>query len=259
VVVHGVDVLSSDWDCTLEPIDNKKPALRLGLRLIRGLGEAPATRIMQARDNGPPFRDVAELAHRANLNRGDLRALADAGALSHIAGHRRHAWWQVLGVEAKRPLLEDAPLNETKPTLPAPNEAADLISDYRSLGLSLGRHPLALLRKRLRRQGYRPSDELQTIGHRRIARCAGLVINRQRPGAAGGVVFLTLEDESGSTNVVIWRDLAERQRALVVGARLLGVIGIWERQGDVCHLVAGRLENHDHLLGELQTQSRDFH
>ena len=259
VGVRGVDVRVSDWDCTLEAVANQRPALRLGLRLVRGLRSEAVKRIIAARDSGPPLSDVAQLARRAELNRGDLRALADAGALAGLAGHRRQAWWQVLGVEANKPLLKDAPLNEEQPKLAPPNEAADLISDYRSLGLSLGRHPLALLRDRLRRQGYRPSGELQATGHRRIARCAGLVTNRQRPGAAGGVVFLTLEDEAGSTNVVIWRDLAERQRALVVGSRLLGVVGIWERQGEVCHLVAGRLEDHTHLLGELATRSRDFH
>jgi len=258
VEVRAVDIRDSDWDCTLEPVTGQRPALRLGLRLIRGLGAAAAKRIMSARDNGPAFFDIAELARRAKLDRGDLRALADAGALSTLAGHRRQAWWQVLGVEATGPLLENAPLREPTPALSPPSEATNLMSDYRSLGLTLGRHPLALLRQRLRQQGYRPSHELHTVSHRRIARCAGLVINRQRPGAAGGVVFLTLEDEAGSTNIVIWKDLAERQRQIILNAQLLGVVGIWERQGDVCHLVAGRLEDHSHLLGELPTRSRDF-
>ncbi|WP_408022365.1 error-prone DNA polymerase [Spiribacter insolitus] len=263
VVVRGVDVRYSDWDCSLEH-DNKeapsqRPVLRLGLRLIRGLGRAAAERIRQSRETDGPFSNIGDLAHRAGLDRGNLRALADAGAMAGLGGHRRQAWWQVLGIEARGPLLDSTPHSETPPALPAPSEAEDLLGDYRSLGLTLGRHPLALLRDRLRRSGYRPVSELAQTGHRRIARAAGLVINRQRPGAAGGVVFLTLEDESGVTNVVIWKDLAARQRSLVVGARLLGVVGIWERRGDVCHLVAGRLEDHSHLLGELQTRSRNFH
>ena len=261
VVVHGVDVRHSDWDCTLEQGDNDpdRPALRLGLRLIHGLGKAAAERLCQCRETDGPFSDVGDLSHRSALDRGSLRALADAGALAGLGGHRRQAWWQVLGIEARGPLLEAAPQAEPVPVLPAPSEAEELVDDYRSLGLTLGRHPLALLRKRLRRNGYRPACELAQIGHRRIARAAGLVINRQRPGAAGGVVFLTLEDESGITNVVVWKDLAARQRSLVMGARLLGVVGVWERRGEVCHLVAGRLEDHSHLLGALQTRSRDFH
>mgnify|MGYP000229163440 CR=1 FL=1 len=262
VVVQGVDVRFSDWDCGLERAPGEapqQPALRLGLRLVRGLGAAAAARLCQSRDTDGPFGDVADLARRARLDRASLRALADAGALAGLGGHRRQAWWQVLGVEARGPLLETAPPAERAADLPAPSEAEDLIGDYRSLGLSLGRHPLALLRPHLRRYGYRPAAELADTGHRRIARGAGLVINRQRPGAAGGVVFLTLEDESGTLNVVIWKDLARRQRALVTGARLLGVVGVWERRGAVCHLVAGRLDDQSHLLGELPTRSRDFH
>ncbi len=263
VAVHGVDVSQSDWNCTLEPnptaAQGQGHALRLGMRLIQGLGEAAARRISQTREQEGPFHDVATLARRAQLDRGHLRALADAGALNGITGHRHQAWWQVLGVEANGPLLEQAPHADTTIALPPPSQAEDLVSDYRSTGLTLGQHPMAFLRDRLQRRGYRPSSALADVGHRRIARCAGLVINRQRPGAAGGVVFLTLEDEAGSTNVVIWKDLAQRERSLVIGARLLGVVGIWERRGDVCHLVAGRLEDYSHLLGRLETRSRDFH
>ncbi|AGY92308.1 hypothetical protein SPICUR_06720 [Spiribacter curvatus] len=261
VDVEAVDVRFSDWDCSLEQHGDPSthPSLRLGMRLIHGFGAASAQRLCRTRERDGPFTDIADLARRAGLDRGSLRALADAGALAGIGGHRREAWWQVLGIEARGPLLESVSAKEPAPDLPAPSEAEDLIGDYRGIGLSLGRHPLALLRARLRQHGYRPATELGQSGHRRIARAAGLVINRQRPGAAGGVVFLTLEDETGSVNVVIWKDLAQRQRSLVVGARLLGVVGIWEQRGDVHHLVAGRLEDHSHLLGELQTRSRDFH
>ena len=261
VEVVGVDAGMSDWESTLEQDSQgaTAPRLRLGLRLIRGLGAPAAQRLCQSREQDGAFRDVADLARRADLDRGSLRALADAGALSGLGGHRRRAWWQVLGIEARGPLLASTPARETAPDLPAPSEAEDLLGDYRGLGLTLGRHPLALLRPRLRRHGFRAASELAGTGHRRIARAAGLVINRQRPGAAGGVVFLTLEDETGSVNVVIWNDLARRQRPQVVGARLLGVIGIWEQRDNVSHLVAGRLEDHSQLLGELQTRSRDFH
>ncbi|MDR9413011.1 MAG: error-prone DNA polymerase [Spiribacter sp.] len=259
VEVRGVDVRFSDWDCTLEQDTDQRPALRLGLRLIRGFGQAAGERLMAARDNEHAFADVADLGRRAQLDRGDLRALADAGALAGLGGHRHQAWWHVLGIEAHGPLLENAPDQESLTTLRAPSEAENLLGDYRSLGLTLGRHPIALLRDRLRRHGYRPASELTRSGHRRIARSAGLVTNRQRPGAAGGVVFLTLEDETGTVNVVVWKDLARRQRQILVGASLLGVVGIWERRDEVEHLIAGRLEDHSHLLGALETRSRDFH
>ena len=259
VAVEGVDVRYSDWDCTLEEATHNTPTLRLGLRLVHGFGEAAGQRLMRARDSERPFRDSADLARRAELDRGAMRALADAGALAGLSGHRHQAWWSVLGIEATTPLLEPATVQEPAPALPAPSEGQDLVSDYRSLGLTLGRHPLALLRPRLQQLGYRPASHLATTGHRRIARAAGLVTNRQRPGAAGGVVFLTLEDESGTVNVIVWKDLAERQRHLVIGARLLAVVGIWERRDRVRHLVAGRFEDHSHLLGELPTRSRDFH
>lgn len=254
VQVLPVDVRYSDWDCTLEPSDSSQPALRLGLRLIKGLGHTVGRRIMHSREHGAAFANVADLTHRAQLDRGALRALADAGALAGITGHRHQAWWQVLGVERPTPLLSAAHNNEHPPTLSAPTEAQDVVGDYRSMGLTLGRHPVALLREPLRKRGYRPASELKQTGHRRIARAAGLVINRQRPGAAKGVMFLTLEDETGIVNVVVWRNLAERHQHLLYRVRLLGVIGIWERRGDVEHLIAGRFENEDPFLGDLENQ-----
>jgi error-prone DNA polymerase len=260
VAIAGVDVRYSHWDCTLEhnPGAPESPTLRLGLRLVNGLGETTAQRLCECRDTDGPYTDINALARRARIDRGSLRALAEAGALAGLGGHRRQAWWQVLGIEAHGPLLASAPSHEPSPELPAPSEGEDLIGDYRGLGLSLRRHPLALLRRQLRARGFRPATELAGTGHRRIARAAGLVVNRQRPGAAGGVTFLTLEDETGNVNVVIWRDLADRQRPTVIGSRLLGVVGIWEARGEVCHLIAGRLEDHTRLLGELPTRSRDF-
>lgn len=254
VTVLPVDVRYSDWDCTLEPGNAAQPALRLGLRLIKGLGHAVGQRIIHSRENGAAFVNVADLTHRAQLDRGALWALADAGALAGITGHRHQAWWQILGVERPTPLLSATHDTEQTPTLTAPTEAQDVVADYRSLGLTLGRHPIALLREPLHKRGYRPASELKQTGHRRIARAAGLVINRQRPGAAKGVMFLTLEDETGIVNVVVWRNLAERHQSLLYQVRLLGVIGIWERRGDVEHLIAGRFENEDNFLSDLENQ-----
>jgi error-prone DNA polymerase len=145
------------------------------------------------------------------------------------------------------------------PDLVAPTEGQDIAADYASVGLTLGRHPLALLRPQLARRRLSTADVLPTLAHGRFACVAGLVITRQRPGTAGDVTFLTLEDESGHVNVVVWHDLAVRQRRELLHARLLAVYGILERQGDVVHLIAGRLEDLTPMLGTLVTHSRDFH
>jgi len=257
VEVRGVDVAASDWDCTLEPAADGEVALRLGLRLIKGLSHKGATRLIAARA-GRPLRDVQDMAQRAQLDRGDLKRLADAGALAALSGHRRQARWQVLGVEPGLPVFSDFRVRERPPALAAPAEGDDLVSDYGALGLSLGRHPLVLLRSRLRRHRFRTAAELWQLDSGKLVRGAGLVITRQRPGSAKGTVFITLEDETGVVNVVVWPKVVERQRRIVVSARLIGVIGTWERRGDVAHLIAGRLEDHGHLLGELVTSSRDF-
>ncbi|HYD56835.1 MAG TPA: error-prone DNA polymerase [Burkholderiales bacterium] len=247
---HGVEVLppdvnASDWDCTLD-----KGALRLGLRMAKGLSEAAGKAVAAGR----PYRSVQALA---TLNRKDLRSLAQAGALHSLAGHRRLAHWAAAGVE-RLPLLA-AQAAEPDLALAAPTEGQDIVADYASLGLTLGRHPLALLRKRLDEMGLVDAARLQAIPHGRRARTAGLVTCRQRPDTASGVVFVTLEDESGCANVVVWRQLVESQRAELLGARLLGVEGVIERDGEVVHLVARRLLDHSALLGPLAAASRDFH
>jgi error-prone DNA polymerase len=253
VDVRKVDVTSSAWDCTLEGA-----ALRLGLRLIGGLSETSAQRIVAAR-NAAPFVHVADLAHRAQLNRHDLGVLAAAGALAELAGHRHAAAWDVAGVEKLPPLLAGATFAETSPDLPAPTEGQDIVADFSALGLTLGRHPLALLRGQLRARRLITSAEVRDAPHGRIVRTAGIVIGRQRPDTASGVMFVTLEDETGATNVIVWRDLSDRQRRELLGARLMGVYGRVEREGIVVHLLAGRLVDLSPLLGSLPTHSRDFH
>ncbi len=263
---HGVDVLPVDvtasaWDCTLEPGEpGSKPgeSLRLGLRMVGGLSEASALRIVAARDVAP-FAHVADLAHRARLNRHDQGALAAAGALAALAGHRHGAAWEVAGVERLPPLLAGATFAETAADLPAPTEGQDIVADYRALGLTLGRHPMALLRGQLRARRLITSAQVRDAPHGRIVRTAGIVIGRQRPDTASGVMFVTLEDETGATNVIVWRDLSDRQRRELLGARLMGVYGRVEREGIVVHLLAGRLVDLSSMLGSLPTHSRDFH
>jgi error-prone DNA polymerase len=257
VEVRPVDVSASDWDCSLEKTHAKDPALRLGLRMVNGFSMEGAARLIAARTQHA-FLGVDDLALRGGLDKRDLKCLAAAGALAPLAGHRRQAWWEVAGIEQGTPLT-DAPDEDTQPQLPAPSEGQDLVADYASLGLTLGRHPLALLRQHLQRQRLVTAEQLRRLPHGKITRAAGLVISRQRPGTASGVTFLTLEDETGQINVVVWRDLAEQQRRELLGARLLAVYGVLERQGEVAHLIAGRLRDLTPLLGSLVTQSRDFH
>jgi error-prone DNA polymerase len=256
VTVRPPDVTVSDWDCTLE--DDNRPALRLGLRMVRGLTEAGALRIMAARAQAP-FQGVADLAHRAALDRRDLAALADGDALAALAGHRHHAVWHVAGVERLPPLLAGDTFPERDPELAAPTEGQDIVADYRRLGLTLRRHPLALLRPNLRARRLATAAEIAQSNDRELVRTAGIVIGRQKPDTASGVIFMTIEDETGTTNVVVWRDLQERQRRELLGARLLGVYGRIEREGEVVHVLAGRLVDLTPLLGELPTRSRDFH
>ncbi len=254
VEVRSVDVVYSGRDCTLE---GKQPALRLGLRMVKGLSRKGAERLVRARGEGS-YANVADLTRRAGLSRKDLQCLAAAGALAGITGDRHQALWEVAGVEDMPPLLEGVPFREERPELPRPSEAEDLVADYASMGLSLGRHPLALLRERLRRGRMLSASQVRGCRHGRFVHAAGLVVNRQRPMTASGVTFLTLEDETGYINLVVWRRVSLERRAVLLGARLLGVSGVIEREGDVVHLVAGRLEDYSHLIGDLQARSRDF-
>jgi error-prone DNA polymerase len=234
------------------------PVLQLGLRMVSGLSEHGAQRIVAARRE-QAFASVADLATRAKLDARDLTALADADALASIAGDRHAAAWSAAGVERLPPLFVGTTIDEAAPALAAPTEGEDIVADYRRLGLTLRRHPLALLRDRLRRRRLLRADEIVTTPHGRLVRTAGIVIGRQRPDTASGVVFVTLEDETGTTNVIVWRSLGERQRRELLQARLLAVYGRVEREGAVVHVLAGRLADLTPLLGELPTRSRDFH
>ncbi|MEG3789634.1 error-prone DNA polymerase [Lysobacter sp. CCNWLW3] len=264
VEVRPVDVCRSDWDNTLEGggprvgvDDGGQAALRLGLRQVSGLSETMAHALVAARAQAP-FADVRDLCLRAGLDEKARHALAEAGALQSLAGHRHAARWAVAGIERQRPLLPDSP-DEDPIELPAPTQGEDVLSDYRAVGLSLRAHPLALLRKHLQRQRVMDSRQLRDQPHGRGVHAAGIVTQRQRPATAGGTIFVTLEDEHGSVNVVVWQDVALRSRKALLGARLLAVRGRWEQVDGVRHLIARELRDLSHLLGELQTSSRDFH
>jgi error-prone DNA polymerase len=257
---HGVtvwppDVTASDWDSRLD----ENGAVRLGLREIVGLSQAAAERIATVRQKNRPFSNVADLAARAGLQRRDLDLLAAADALSSLAGHRRQAAWAATAAVVQGDLFDGLPVAEPEAPLPAPNDGENLVADYRSLGLTLRDHPLTLLRQQLSERRFLTAAALKAAGHRALVRAAGIVVGRQRPGTATGIVFVTLEDESGLTNVVVHPQLVEKQRRELLGATLLGVFGQLQVEGEVVHLVAKRLVDLSAWLGRLETSSRDFH
>jgi error-prone DNA polymerase len=268
---HGVlvlppDVSHSDWDSTLEQLGSEPHcSVRLGLRLVGSLSEAGGQRIVKARAE-KPFADVEDMALRAQLDVKDLKSLSAGDALTSLAGHRRQQVWEASAQLRAPALLRDAPIHEQPLLLEAATEGEEIVFDYASLGLTLRRHPMALLRPRLARRKLLNSKQLQALPDgRRVAAC-GMVTVRQQPQTAKGTIFVTLEDEDGQINVIVWQGVRERYRDALLRSRLLVVHGTWQRDvdsgGQVCHLVADRLEDLSPLLGRLARQrssSRDFH
>jgi len=259
VTVRAVDVCSSDWDCSLQADSQlSTPAIRLGLRMIKGLKRETADSIVDSRTQ-QSFKHFNDMVERARLPASQLHLLAAAGALNNLAGNRHQAYWQSLGYAPPLAILPNAPHRESLPSLPLPTEQDELFADYASTGLSLARHPLALLRRSLQQQAMHTANRIAGLKHGTHTQTAGLVLNRQRPGTAAGVTFVTLEDETGHINVVVWERVGERHRQALLNARLLGVEGHIEREGSVIHVIAHRLFDYSHLIQTLTTRSRDFH
>ncbi len=277
VEVRAIDVNHSCRDSTLEPRDGQQPpprahaaghgtapareqpAVRLGLRLVSGLGDDAATRIETARHRDGPFAHPQDLAFRARLTQQDMQHLAAADALTSLAGHRRQQVWQASALHAMPALLQGSLLPEDDLDLPAAAEGEEVLWDYAATGLTLRRHPLALLRPRLTRDGWLTATQLDGVRSGRRARACGIVTGRQKPQTAKGTLFVTLEDETGNVQVIVWPQVYEEHRSTILGARLLAVEGVWQRgDGDVRHLLAQRFTNLSPLLGRLPTESRDF-
>ena len=294
IEVRGVDVLASDWNSTLEepsqadapadapaaaawvaPADGSaidwraQPAVRLGLSRVRGLSQAGAQRLLdaraarrRARGSDFAFDSVEDLARQARLDARELQALAQADALRQLAGHRAQAHWEAAAIRPMPALLADARFDEPPTSLPAPSEGREIAADYRGLGIPMGRHPLALLRPQLARLRVSTAAALRAFPDGRLARASGLVTHRQRPETAKGTIFVTLEDETGAVNVIVWPRVFERQRREVLGAQLMTVYGTWQCDtdsgGEVRHLIAQRVVDHSALLGTLMVGSRDF-
>ena len=266
--VRAVDVQASGWDYRLEPADPAReptgrlrfpepvtlqPALRVGMRQIKGLSREAADRIAVAQ----PFADAGDLAGRAGLGKQDLDFLARAGALKGLAGHRHQAHWDAAGVDRPTAIWRSADAYapyRTEVRLERPAAGDDMISDYRYLGLTLGPHPMALLRADAAFRGCRTAADLLDCKQNRFVRVAGIVTCRQRPGSASGVVFVTLEDETGNSNIIVWNTVLERYRAELLQGRLLVIKGVLEREGEVIHVVAGEVRNLTEKLAGLSTR-----
>jgi error-prone DNA polymerase len=291
---HGVTVLpvtvnDSDYDCTLEfeagyvkpdsPCHHNEAAqLRLGLRMVKGLSEQGARAIAEARqsDDSCQYHSVQDLVFRSGINRSDLEALAAADALRELSGDRHRAFWQASGVEdwGRSKTASGAGLSCTMPMqfysdpagadfgadvlLPVASEGQNIVGDYTSTGLSLRRHPLALFRPHLDSFDVLRAEDLAAVDNEANAKITGIVTCRQRPMTAAGVTFLTLEDESGFVNVVVWPSLGEKQRPVVRQAMLMGVVGHVQKSEGVIHLIARELVDLSHWLGTMEISSRDF-
>ncbi|HEY1283274.1 MAG TPA: error-prone DNA polymerase [Steroidobacteraceae bacterium] len=265
---HGVEVRAvrvevSDYESTLERREEDgQPALRLGMRLVKALSEAGARRLVQARTTRP-FTSVQDLADRAALDRSDLEALAAAGALASLSGNRHLAFWEVAGSERPLPLAprstRAAHDEEGTPLLTTPTSWQTVVADYSSTGLTLGAHPLKLLREGLARERVVCAKDLQTTEHGTHVRVAGIVLMRQHPASANGVTFMTIEDETGPVNIIVWEKVSHAQRRPFLESRLLEVRGELQRQHGVTHVIARRLIDRSPMIGELLARSRDFH
>jgi error-prone DNA polymerase len=264
LTVLPVDVNHSAWDHELLSTGSSgaKAPVRLGLRLVKGLSQEGAERLVAARREAL-FRQLRDLRQRAQLGRRDMEALVDADATAGISGHRHQARWQVMAMEPARPLLayeqaEPVTALDDAVQLPAPAVAESVLADYASTGLSLRTHPLALLRDVPPFDRCKRCRDLDDLGDGRFVRVAGLVTCRQRPGTASGVLFLTLEDETGNNNIVVWPAVQERCRQALMKGSLLVVKGTLQKRDDVTHIVAGMLFDHSAALGALHLKPRSF-
>ncbi len=292
---HGVKVLpvtvnDSDYDSTLEFDDayvkpetachhQQAAQLRLGLRMVKGLSEQGAQAIAEARQSDC-YHSVQDLVFRSGINRGDLEALAAADALRELSGDRHRAFWQASGIEpggqsknsrrvltmgtAQLKFYSDPSFDPAGADfgadvlLPVASEGQNIVGDYTSTGLSLRRHPLALFRPHLDSFDVLRAEDLAAVDNEANAKITGIVTCRQRPMTAAGVTFLTLEDESGFVNVVVWPSLGEKQRPVVRQAMLMGVVGHVQKSEGVIHLIARELVDLSHWLGTMEISSRDF-
>src|SRR5690606_16252304 len=260
VEVRPIDVNHSRWDCTLERADGRFMAVRLGLNQVRGLRNADGAAIVLARGD-EPYTSPDEIQRRAGVTATALERLGQADGFGSIAPSRRAGLWEVKGLaDSPLPLFAAADEREHKlrpeaeepaVSLPVMAEGQEVVEDYRATGLSLRSHPLAFLRDELAQRSMVPCSTLRDMKDGRMVNLAGLVLVRQKPGSAKGVMFITLEDETDVANLVVWPDLFEKYRRVVLGSSMMGVRGRVQREGDVIHVVVQRLEDMSGLLASV--------
>lgn len=269
VGIAPVDVNTSTWDSTLEPTENltANPTsfrIRLGLQLIRGLHESDAQLLVEERNRNGIFTDQSELVRRCKFSQATLTILADSGALASLSGNRRAAYWQALGQDKKHtslPLLEAAGADVDDPipdSLAPMNPMEEVATDYATLGLSLQGHPMQFYRDQLRPLRVRTANELPALNHGQFVRVAGLIVLRQRPGTAKGITFVTMEDETGSINLVIQPRTWESHYLVCKQSNAWMVHGTLENRKGVIHVVVGRIDDLTNSLGPIDWRSRDF-
>ncbi len=264
VPVLPVDIDHSEWDYQLEALaKGDGPALRIGLRQVAGFGEDAARRLVAARAQ-QPFANLQDLKARAQLTQAQLAALVAANAVQRLASHRHQGHWEARAIGQEMPLYAAQQRGDSDALhdgihLPAPGETTDMLADYASTGLTLNRHPMAILRERPPFDRCLRASDLQRLASGRFARVAGVVTNRQRPGTASGVLFMTLEDETGNVNLVVWEATQARYHRAVLDARILVVKGTVERKDSVIHVIAGHITDASSAFSGFDPASRDFH
>jgi error-prone DNA polymerase len=253
VTVHAPDVNYSDWDNTLEPVGHNQFAVRLGLRQVDSIRRDVAERMMKKREE--PFEDLQDFKTRTGADAGSMRKLAAADVFRSVGRDRRQALWDARA-------LKDAPdlplFSETRDEgaevmfpLPSMPTCEHVVADYQTLRLSLKAHPMAFLRKSMARQGYSSARDLKHMRSGQRISMAGIVLIRQRPGTAKGVCFITIEDEVGVANLVVWSKVMKAYRKVVMGARVIDVRGTVQREGDVIHIIAHHLVDRTDALDRL--------
>ena len=259
VTVLPVCINNSDWEHTLD-LSHPQPALRLGLLLVKGISEESALAIMQSRDE-KPFTGVADVKARKLMTREEMTKLVNANAFRDFEGNRRRAYWRALEMPgiptAEHQVIEAADsAGFIRPTTPL----EEMLADYRSSrGVSLQYHPMQLLRKEFPFHRCITADRLLTRRNNSLIEVSGIVTGRQRPGTASGVIFMTLEDETGNINVVLWKGIQDRFRQEILTGQILYIKGSLEHEHGVANVVAGYIERQDHALPSLKARSRDFH
>ena len=258
VTILPVDVTASDYDCTLEPDDAGRHAIRLGMRLVKELSKNDAMNVVAARAHGA-FESVEDVAYRAGLKSRAAKALALSGAFRSLSEHRNQAFWSALGIENLHGTLAGHAAQEPTPALPSLTEWEEIQRDYRQMGLSTGRHPMAVLRPKLRTAGVSSRKEVESMRHGRTVRVGGLVTHLQHPATANGVIFASLEDETGINNIIFWPAIFELYRQRILQSNFMVVTGELQNVESVVHVVATEVEDYSHWVRMLPRKSRDFH